>query len=301
MKSIDKMNHGFVFSKDVKPTLHCDLGETVNFQTLDCFSNSLLEEGTVLGIDNPNNSNPITGPLYVNGVTDKDSLIIEVVDIELDSLGIALVSNDSEAFQIGNKKNAFKRINVEESIIYLDKEIELHAEPMIGTIGLAPKGDPIPSALPGNHGGNMDCRFVKKGSLICLPVFVDGAYISMGDVHALMGDGELGECGLEIGSNIKIRTRKQKRVINIPYIIDQTTVMVIASDKDIYQAINLATKNMVDLVIDYLGFDVDVANHLVNLKGNIGICQICNRLKTVRMEIDIEGLADKILMDVQTV
>jgi len=50
MKNIDNSKHNFIFSKNIKPALHCDLGEVVNFQTLDCFSNTLIENDTVLSL-----------------------------------------------------------------------------------------------------------------------------------------------------------------------------------------------------------------------------------------------------------
>lgn len=295
MKSIDKTKHNFIFSKNVEPVIHCEMGEIVNFQTLDCFSNTLIEEDTKIGCDNPLNSNPVTGPLYIDGIIKGDSIMIEILDIDLDITGIALISRDSKAFSNWDECHVMKRIKIKNSKVNLGEGIDLFVEPMVGTIGVATDKESIASAIPGSHGGNIDCRFVKKGAYICLPAFIDGACLSIGDVHALMGDGELGECGLEIGSNTKIRVSKQIRVIETPYIVYENTVMVIASDEDIYKAINFATQSMIDLIIYYLDIDAEVACHLVNLKGNIGICQICNSLKTVRMEMNINGLVDKIL------
>lgn len=38
----------------------------------------------------------------------------------------------------------------------------------------------------------------EKGAVLYLPVFVEGALLSMGDFHGIMGDGEVEDCGLEI-------------------------------------------------------------------------------------------------------
>ena len=44
---------------------------------------------------------------------------------------------------------------------------------------------------PGIHGGNMDIRYLSEGGRLILPVFVDGALFSLGDLHATQGDGEV--------------------------------------------------------------------------------------------------------------
>lgn len=76
-----------------------------------------------------------------------------------------------------------------------------------GTIGLSPPPDPAaPDApasgwVPRTCGGNMDCRELVAGSILELPVMVDGALLSIGDGHAAQADGELSgtaiECMLE--------------------------------------------------------------------------------------------------------
>lgn len=58
---------------------------------------------------------------------------------------------------------------------------------MIGVIGGAPSVEEVACASPGNHGGNMDCCKIRKGSQIILPVYHPGALLALGDVHACMG------------------------------------------------------------------------------------------------------------------
>ena len=63
---------------------------------------------------------------------------------------------------------------------------------MVGVIGVAPAGQAIPTDTPDSHGGNMDCTQIKTGSSIYFPVAAEGALLSLGDLHACMGDGEIG-------------------------------------------------------------------------------------------------------------
>uniref|UniRef100_A0A803PED9 Formamidase n=1 Tax=Cannabis sativa TaxID=3483 RepID=A0A803PED9_CANSA len=50
--------------------------------------------------------------------------------------------------------------------------------------------------IPGReNGGNCDIKNLSRGSKIYLPVFVEGANLSTGDMHFSQGDGEVSFCG----------------------------------------------------------------------------------------------------------
>jgi formamidase len=48
---------------------------------------------------------------------------------------------------------------------------------------------------PREHGGNCDIKNLSKGTRIYFPVYVEGAKLSMGDIHFSQGDGEISFCG----------------------------------------------------------------------------------------------------------
>jgi len=48
---------------------------------------------------------------------------------------------------------------------------------------------------PREHGGNCDIKNLSKGSRIYFPVYIEGAKLSMGDIHFSQGDGEISFCG----------------------------------------------------------------------------------------------------------
>lgn len=48
---------------------------------------------------------------------------------------------------------------------------------------------------PREHGGNCDIKNLSRGSKVYLPVYVDGANLSIGDLHFSQGDGEITFCG----------------------------------------------------------------------------------------------------------
>lgn len=59
---------------------------------------------------------------------------------------------------------------------------------------------------PREHGGNCDIKDLTKGSKVYFPVYVDGAGLSMGDIHFSQGDGEISFCGaIEMAGYLDIR------------------------------------------------------------------------------------------------
>jgi acetamidase/formamidase len=78
-----------------------------------------------------------------------------------------------------------------------DFSVELPMECMFGTIGVAPAGGEVRSALvPERFGGNMDSPEVRKGATVYLGVNVQGALFSIGDGHYRQGEGEA--CGTAV-------------------------------------------------------------------------------------------------------
>ncbi len=61
--------------------------------------------------------------------------------------------------------------------------------------------------IPGReNGGNCDIKNLSRGSRVYLPVFVEGANLSMGDMHFSQGDGEVSFCGaIEMSGFLELR------------------------------------------------------------------------------------------------
>lgn len=67
-------------------------------------------------------------------------------------------------------------------------------------------GEGARTAPPRENGGNCDIKNLTAGSRVFYPVFVDGANLSVGDLHFSQGDGEITFCGaIEMGGFIDLR------------------------------------------------------------------------------------------------
>jgi formamidase len=91
--------------------------------------------------------------------------------------------------------------------------LALPPEPRNAVLGHLPAADfdrvaaeAARTAPPRENGGNQDIKNMSKGTRIFYPVFVDGANLSMGDLHFSQGDGEITFCGaIEMGGFMDLR------------------------------------------------------------------------------------------------
>lgn len=68
---------------------------------------------------------------------------------------------------------------------------------------------------PREHGGNCDIKNITIGSKLYLPVYVDGANLSVGDLHFCQGDGEISFCGaIEMAGWIDLKVSLIKNGVN---------------------------------------------------------------------------------------
>lgn len=59
---------------------------------------------------------------------------------------------------------------------------------------------------PREHGGNCDIKDLSRGARVFFPVYVDGAGLSVGDLHFSQGDGEITFCGaIEMAGWVHLR------------------------------------------------------------------------------------------------
>ena len=56
----------------------------------------------------------------------------------------------------------------------------------------------------------MDCKEIKEGTTLLLPVNVPGALLALGDLHAAMGDGEIGVSGVEVAGEVTVTVQTIK-------------------------------------------------------------------------------------------
>lgn len=271
--------------KNIPPSAICESGETVIFETRDCYDDSVTSEERPLGDREDALGNPATGPLYINGADAGDVLKVEILDISLHSRGVMCASFSWGIFAGRLPEAKAVMYEIEGDKIRFDDTLLLDCYPMIGVIGTAPAGEGIATSVPDVHGGNMDCRKIGAGTVLYLPVAVPGALLSMGDLHALMGDGEVFGCGLEIAGTVTVRVSVLKEnPIPTPFLITRDAVITIQSAATVFEAGKTAARLMEEFVRRVTGLEEVKSEMLMSLVSHMSVCQIVNPLMTARVE-----------------
>jgi len=284
MIRISQDKHVFTMSVNNTPAATCRSGDTVVFETLDCFCNHFHDITAEFGVQQPKHSNPATGPLYVEEAEPGDALKVEVLSIELGPLGVYVSGPVNPLFEPFLREFKVNRIHVENGYGFITSNHKLSITPMIGVIGTA--FSEISTSLPGNHGGNLDCSEIKMGSTLILPVFTKGGLLAVGDLHTMMGDGELGENGLEIDGKVTLRVSLIKgKAIERPMIIDLNEFGIIGLGASVDDAVRDAAHHMMSYLINEVSYTPHEASMLIGLVSRIKICQQVNQSKTVLLTL----------------
>lgn len=186
------------------------------------------------------------------------------------------------------QENVIKMIPIHDGKAVLSDKLQVPINPMIGVIGTAPANEAISCGTPGDHGGNMDCKQMREGTTLLLPVNVPGALFALGDLHAAMADGEVAVCGVEIAGEVTVKLDVIKgKQWPLPMAVNQEHLITIASEKELDKAADRAVINMVQFLHEELGVEKAEATFLLSAAGDLRICQVVDPLKTARMELPL--------------
>ncbi len=269
------------------PAARCKSGDKVAFVTEDCYDGAVSDSGERSYDERM--ENPATGPLFVEGVMPGDALKVEILSIKTRPWGAMGTYFGHGAFRKYTGAYEMRALTFDGEFVALAGH-RLRLEPMIGVIGVAPMGEAVPTVTPGPHGGNMDCSRIVAGSTIFFPAACEGALLAMGDLHALMGDGEVFGYGLEVSGEVEVRVSAVPGMtLAQPLLLEGGRAMVIASAKTLDEATDLAVQTLYELLLSR-GVDRVEAGLLLSLKCDVAVCQIVDPLVTVRAMLPQEFL-----------
>ncbi len=283
----------FAFCPDTAPVLRVAQGTEVSLTTHDCFSGQLETSADTLETLDWSITNPATGPVYIEGAKPGDLLRIDLHEVK--ATGPSVMVAIPKAGALGDFITEEETVILEhrgDTVVFKDKVV-VKQNPMLGVIGVAPAEGSIPNSTPGGHGGNMDCTLVTSGASLYLTVGVEGALFGCGDMHAVMGDGEVVICGAETPGEVRFTPT----VVSIPdlptpFIENDEIVAVIASAETVDAAYKDALGMMHGFLTKVAGFSTNDAALLMSLVGNLRFCQVVDPLLTVRFEFPKSVLAD---------
>lgn len=276
----------YSFSDQEKPRGTLPLRESIFIETMDAYGNQLQNEHQGEPVKLKQGINPATGPFFIEGASPGDTLVVKIHRIEVANQGTMYLRKGAGVYGEVLSHAEIAKIPIEEGACLLPGNIRVPMEPMIGVIGVAPEGAGIPTGIPGRHGGNMDTKAITHGAILYLPIFRDGGLFAMGDLHAAMGDGETGICGVEVPGCVELSLDLIKGIQeNGPILENEREWMAIASAPTLDEAGKLACFEMVNFLKRRTTWSDHDIIRLLSAAGNLQVSQVVNPLKTARMSL----------------
>lgn len=214
MQRVSAKPLNYEFSRHNEPRCRIQSGETIIVESEDALSGQIRKVGDMRDKAAMPYSNPVSGPILVEGAMPGDELAVTIRSIE---------PRDGQcATYTGFPKQLVEWLGsdvphgahvcpIRDGSIQFNDRVRIPYQPMLGCIGTSPDWG-VPSTFPaGPHGGNLDLVEVCPGSTIYLPVSVPGGYLYLGDAHAAMGHGELSATGLEMAAHSTVTVNLVQR------------------------------------------------------------------------------------------
>lgn len=265
----------YEFSRHLEPRARIESGETLLIESEDALSGQIRTNNDRRDKSTMPFSNPVAGPIFVEGAAPGDSIAVTIHQIE--------PRDDQAATYTGSPKQLCEWLGtdvphgahvcpIRDGQVYFSDDIAIPYAPMLGCIGTSPAVG-SPTTLPaGPHGGNLDLVEVCPGSVVYLPVFVDGAYLYLGDAHAAMGHGELSATGLEMAAETSITVELLKsKPLTGPRIESPTEIVTVATGCPMERSIAEAYAQLILWMEADYGWDRWKAYDLLTHVGRISV------------------------------
>jgi acetamidase/formamidase len=136
----------------------------------------------------------VVGPISVAGARPGGAVAVTIHDVEITTPGVVTYggySRDVDPYAWWDDETAADVYRIEGGFVHFDERTRLPTRPLIGCLAVQPAEGEVNASLQGPYGGNLDCRELRAGVTIILPVAHEGAGLYFGDCKALMGDSEI--------------------------------------------------------------------------------------------------------------
>ena len=242
--------------------------------------------------------NGATGPIEVKGSKVGDMLKVEIVKMELDTLGFTSLWPGIGMFPDWVRRKEFgiqtRVVEVKDGFVHWNEHLRLPVKPMIGVLGVAPVHGAVLTIDNGPHGGNLDVQEITTGNTVMFRVNKDGTHLFMGDCHAIQGDGEANGMGaIEIATTltVKVSLDKAPARLNHPRIETPTHIATLGCARPLEDAMRIAFEEMINWLEDDYKIPAPEAYMLLGQIAEARCTQVVNPKYTYICKVDKSVLA----------
>ena len=238
------------------------LGETVVIETVgghdqDYENNHEHRAGAVMEVKEKRRSRQ-GGPFFIDAIEPGDWVAMEIIDIEPGAYGF---------YRNGGPHWGSIRLvaPVRDGLVHFPPDFVVPTRPMIGYIALE---SIAPFQI--DCGGNTDYNSYQAGSTVHIRAQKPGGLVTLSDVHARMGDGELTATGVEIDSAITLKVERSPGFPCSSPVVEKTKHvepeeewLTSGRGVDWEESVKIAWSEMVALIADQYDTTAEYANLIV--------------------------------------
>lgn len=300
--TVDQLNYTF---GGAAPVMRIKPGTVLTLWTEDAYGGRITSRDDVASVAlYTEDLNPQTGPFFIEGAEPGDTLAVHLVDLTpartwgastlipffggLTSVPASPTLQPALPEQTWIYDYDSTRRTVTFSAQRSEFEVALPANPMLGTVGVAPGRREVRSSLvPDSFGGNMDTPEMTAGATCYLGVNVPGALFSLGDGHYRQGEGE--SCGTAVEGAMHVTA-----IVELikggapawPRLETDTHLMTIGSGRPLEEAWRAGQVEMITWMGELYGLDRLDAYQLLTQISQVPIANVVDTNYSAVTKID---------------
>ncbi len=287
MKRLDREQSIYTLAPENPPALTVDSGEEIVVETWDAFrgvrdASALTAEALVA---------PVTGPIEVTGAEPGDALKVDLISVTPKEDAAHMVL-PGRGFLEGEFTEPYPTVfSYDDGHLVFPSGLRLPLAPSVGFIATTPTYPQSSASDSGPYGGDIDMKELVAGSTIYLPVFVPGGMLTLGDVHAVVGDGAVAGTGAETSADIHMRVSIEKGMdIEGPRALTPDYFVVLSYGEDLGPAMKQAVRGMVEFLVQEKGMPPYDAYTLLSIAGDVRVSRTFRPISPVKMMLSRTAL-----------
>jgi acetamidase/formamidase len=245
----------------------------------------------------------LTGPIWIDGAEEGDTLEVRVIRCSLrQDWGWNLIEPGHgtlpEEFPV--RRLIHIPLDRERMVALPPWGGHVGLRPFFGIMGVAPSRSRgrVSSFPPGEHGGNLDNRELGEGSILYLPVWNRGGLFSVGDGHAVQGEGEVCLTAVEtaLTGTFEFHVRKDL-AIDFPRAETPTHYVTMGTDPDLDLAAKHALRRMIDDLVKSSGMSREDGYRLCSIAAELRVTQLVDGDKGIHLMLSKDLLPNRPLYE----
>lgn len=298
MKRLGRDSFHYAFDAALAPALEVDPGERFWVETQDAHRGTVTDESVVYTsledvLERLGGANPVTGPIAVRGALAGDCLVVsieQIVPAPRRQAGYTCTTPRVEP-SLAAETVICRIVGGDVVLPTAAGDARLPLRPMLGTLGIAPAGEPRSSFEQGRDIlGNVDLPALGPGARVIVRAQVDGGLLYLGDAHLAQGDAEIHRAAIEAEADVcvavEVASPDEVGYVELPQLDTERSLGSVATGPGhLDELVRAAYDDLAGRLVGRFGLRLADAYRLLGSAGRITVGQVVPPLASVLASI----------------